>query len=389
MRGEDMKKSILIFVLIFALGIMSGCGKTENNKPGKTPENTVNPSTATAAEYVTKYEDALAKVYAFINNIDNEVGPEEGFDGIWEAAKALGDEALEKIGYVLKDISGDEVPELLIGAFEKDDDAYTNNEIYLIYTLQGEKPEIVLYGWNRNAYSLKDDNSLFYQGSSGAAMSAFGIYHISNDGESVCDDFYFTYPNDNDPSVIELFHNTIGIFYNKDSEKLDMTLDEFWALQDEMSKGTSKIEGTPFSKLDAKIIEKANEKPSVPGTDLLDGEWVLSGVEVEGQKLTAEEAGLESEIAIISTTSYVTATYFNSTEYATERFEAEVIYVEEPLYYQCENDVWSVKFSIISGDFGEDEEFYATLIDENTLLLRHLFPFDGAQGVSHQTYTRK
>ena len=110
---------------------------------------------------------------------------DDGFDGIWEAAKALGDEALEKIGYVLKDISGDEVPELLIGSFEKDDNAYTNNEIYLIYTLQGEKPEIVLYGWNRNAYSLKDDNSLFYQGSSGAAMSAFGIYHISNDGEYI------------------------------------------------------------------------------------------------------------------------------------------------------------------------------------------------------------
>jgi len=156
-----------------------------------------------------------------------------------------------------------------------------------------------------------------------------------------------------------------------------------------MSKGTSKIEGTPFSKLDAKIIEKANEKPSVPGTDLLNGEWVLSGVEVEGQKLTAEEAGLESEIAITSTTSDVTATYFNSTEYETKRFEAEVIYVEEPLYYQCENDVWSVKFGINSGDFSDDEEFYATLIDENTLLLRHLFPFDGAQGVSHQTYTRK
>lgn len=389
MRGEDMKKSILIFVLIFALGIMSGCGKTENNKPGKTPENTVNPSNDTTAEYVTKYEDALAKVYAFINNIDDEVGPIDGFDGIWEAAKALGDEALEKIGYVLKDISGDEVPELLIGAFEKDDDAYTNNEIYLIYTLQGEKPEIVLYGWNRNAYSLKDNNSLFYQGSSGAAMSAFGIYHISNDGEYMCDDFYFTYPNDNDPSVIELFHNTTGIFYNEDGEKLDMTLDEFWALQDEMSKGTSKIEGTPFSKLDAKIIEKANEKPSVRGTDLLDGEWVLSGVEVEGQKLTAEEAGLESEIAITSTTSDVAASYFNSTEYATERFEAEVIYMEEPLYYQCENDEWSVKFNIISGDFGEDEEFYATLLDDNTLLLRHLFPFDGTQGVSHQTYTRK
>lgn len=389
MRDDDMKKSILIFVLTLVLVVMSGCGKTENNKPGEKPENTNQPSTDISEEYVTKKDEALADVYAFISNIDNEVGPKEGFDGIWKAAKALGDEALEKIGYVLKDITGDDVPELLISSFEKDDNAYTNNEIYLIYTLQGEKPEIVLYGWNRNAYSLKDDNSLFYQGSSGAAMSAFGKYHISNDGESVCDDFYFTYPNEDDPSVIELFHNTTGIFYNEESEKLDMTLDEFWALQDEMSEGTSKIEGTPFSKLDAKIIEKANEKPSVPGTDLLDGEWVLSGVEVEGQKLTAEEAGLESEIIVTSTTSDVTATYFNSTEYETKRFEAEVIYVEEPLYYQCENDVWSVKFGIVSGDFGEDEEFYATLIDDNTLLLRHLFPFDGTQGVSHQTYTRK
>ena len=384
-----MKKSILIFILIFALGVMSGCGKPENNKSGKIPENTNQPSTEISEEYVTKYEDVLAKVYAFINNIDDEVGPIDGFDGIWEVAKALDDEALDEIGYVLKDMSGDDVPELLIGSFEKDDDAYTNNEIYLIYTLQGEKPEIVLYGWNRNAYSLKDDNSLFYQGSSGAAMSAFGIYHISNDGESVCDDFYYTYPNDNNPSVIELYHNTTGIFYNEEGEKLDMTLDEFWALQEEMSKGTAKIEGKPFSKLDAKIIKKANEKLSIPSADKLSGEWVLSGVEVEGQKLTAKEAGLESEIAITSTTSDVTATYFNSTEYETKRFEAEVIYVEEPLYYQCENDAWSVKFGIVSGDFGEDEEFYATLIDDNTLLLRQLFPFDGAQGVSYQTYIRK
>jgi hypothetical protein len=397
-----MKKNLLILALIFALVIVSGCNKNEVDKPeinlGNNEkqeiadtllENNQKETKDDNAEYVINYEDALAKVYAFINNIDDEVGPIDGFDGIWEATKALGDEALDEIGYVLKDISGDEVPELLIGAFEKDDDAYTNNEIYLIYTLQGEKTEIVLYGWNRNAYSLKDDNSLFYQGSSGAAMSAFGIYRILNDGESVCDDFYFTYPNEEDPSVIELFHNTTGIFYNEDGEKLDMTLDEFWELEEEMSKGTSKIEGKPFSKLDAKIIEKANEKPSVPGTDLLDGEWVLSGVEVEGEKLTAEEAGLESEITITSTTSDVAASYFNSTEYATERFEAEVIYMEEPLYYQCENDAWSVKFGIVSGDFGEDEEFYATLIDDNTLLLRHLFPFDGTQGVSHQTYKRK
>jgi hypothetical protein len=130
-----MKKNLLILALIFALVIVSGCNKNEVDKPeinlgnnekqeiaDTLPENNQKETKDDNAEYVINYEDALAKVYAFINNIDDEVGPIDGFDGIWEAAKALGDDALNEIGYVLKDISGDNVPELLIGAFEKDDD---------------------------------------------------------------------------------------------------------------------------------------------------------------------------------------------------------------------------------------------------------------------------
>lgn len=382
-----MKKRLLILILLLLLCVvLSACGKTNVNKPDDSPDN---PDTQTKIDYTAKYEEPLAVVYELIKNIEDKVGPEDGMLGVWDAALALGDKALDEIGYTFKDLNGDDVPELLIGAFGKTDDAFTNNEIYMIYTLENDEPKFLLEGRSRSMYSLKDDGKFFYMGSNGAAYSMFGIYNISKKNEIVCEDYYFTYPDDNDPAKIEIYHNEKGIFYREESEKLDITLDEFWALQEEAAKGTVKLSATPFTKLDAKIIGKANEKPSVPGTDLLDGEWVLSGVEVEGQKLTAEEAGLESEIAIISTTSDVTATYFNSTEYATERFEAEVIYVDEPLYYQCENGEWSVKFSIISGDFGEDEEFYATLIDDNTLLLRHLFPFDGAQGVSHQTYTRK
>lgn len=380
-----MKKRLLIFSLLLCV-LLSACGKTNVTKPDNAGDKT---DTETKVDYALKYEDVLAKTYEFIKNIDSKVGPDDGMAGIWDAALALEDEALNEIGYTFKDLNGDDVSELLIGSFNNADDAFVNNEIYMIYTLKNDTPEFLLEGMSRNMYSLKDDGSLFNMGSNGAAYSIIGTYHISKDNEVVCDDYYFTYPDDNDPSIIEIYHNNTGIYVRDDSEKLDITLDDFWTLQEDAAKGTVKLTATPFAKLDAKIIEKANEKPSVPGTDLLDGEWVLSGVEVEGQKLTAEEAGLESEIIVTSTTSDVTATYFNSTEYATERFEAEVIYVDEPLYYQCENGEWSVKFSIISGDFGEDEEFYATLIDDNTLLLRHLFPFDGAQGVSHQTYTRK
>jgi len=78
-----------------------------------------------------------------------------------------------------------------------------------------------------------------------------------------------------------------------------------------------------------------------------------------------------------------------STGFETKCFEANLEFLEEPLYDDCPNGIWCLKFDTYSSDFGEDEEFYATLLDENTLLLRQLFPFDGAQGVSHQTYTRK
>ena len=46
-------------------------------------------------------------------------------------------------------------------------------------------------------------------------------------------------------------------------------------------------------------------------------------------------------------------------------------------------------FLTYNSTFGEADDFYATLIDENTLLLQRLYPFDGTQGVSYQTYVRK
>ena len=49
--------------------------------------------------------------------------------GIWDAALALEDEALNEIGYTFKDLNGDDIPELLIGSFNNADDAFVNNEI--------------------------------------------------------------------------------------------------------------------------------------------------------------------------------------------------------------------------------------------------------------------
>mgnify|MGYP003308936431 CR=1 FL=1 len=378
-----MKKRLLVFLLLLCV-MLSACGKTNVNKPDNAGDKT---DTETKVDYALKYEDVLAKTYEFIKNIDRKVGPDDGMAGIWDAALALEDEALNEIGYTFKDLNGDDVSELLIGSFNNADDAFVNNEIYMIYTLKNDTPEFLLEGMSRNMYSLKDDGKFFYMGSNGAAYSMFGIYNISKNNEIECEDYYFTYPDDNDPAKIEIYHNEKGIFYREESEKLDITLDDFWTLQEDAAKGTVKLTATPFAKLDAAIIEKAMAVAPVPDVSLLDGEWVFAYGETDGYEFTAEEEGIESGISINISNS--TAKYYSKTEFTDEKFDAELEIIEEPVYEGCGNDEWKVKFNTYNSTFGEDEEFYATLIDENTLLLRHLFPFDGTQGVSHQTYTRK
>ena len=144
-------------------------------------------------------------------------------------------------------------------------------------------------------------------------------------------------------------------------------------------KDAANLTGTPSADIDKKIVDKTLN------LSLLDGEWVFDGGETDGMEYTAEESGIESEISILNNI----AKYFVSTGYENKQFVAELEFIEEPLYSECINDIWSVQFKMKSGDFGEDEEFYATLIDEDTLLLQQFYPFDGTQGVSYQTYKRK
>jgi len=380
-----MKKYVLIAILVLALGVLSGCGKMTDKKPDDVSE-IINQKTSEAkTDYISKYEDILADVYEFIVNIDNKVGADKGFQGVWDAAHALGENALDQIGFMFEDVNGDDVSELLIGAFDKNENAYTGNEIYALYTLKNDKPALVFEGWSRSSYALRQDGSFFYQGSGGAAYSIFGSYHISTEGELICDDFYFTYPKDEDPAVVEIFYNTEGIFDRNCSEKQDMSLDAFWELGEETAKGTAKLSGTPFAELDASIVQKALAVKHAPDSSLLEGEWTMVSGMVDGDEYTAEEAGYTTELSISGKTAY----YRHVMGDVAQSFDAELVYLDEPIYDGCGNDEWSVMFELTSSDFGAEDEFYATLIDENTLLFQQFFPFDGTQGVSYQTYKRK
>lgn len=55
-------------------------------------------------------------------------------------------------GYALQDLDGDGAPELLIG---------NGREIFDLYALQDGAPKKLLTGWERNAYVLCEDGTIY------------------------------------------------------------------------------------------------------------------------------------------------------------------------------------------------------------------------------------
>lgn len=122
---------------------------------------------------------------------------------------------------------------------------------------------------------------------------------------------------------------------------------------------------------------------------MLEGEWTLESGMVDGEEYTAEDAGYTTELSFEKNGEDITAHYWRELNGLRQEFDAQIELIDTPVYEGCGNDEWSVQFHILDVNLFEDEEFYATLIDENTLLFQHLYPFDGTQGVSYQYYTRK
>ena len=134
---------------------------------------------------------------------------------------------LNSIGYMIADISGDGVPELLIGEIGAYDEQDKNGSAYIYdaYTCADDKPVSVFEGWARNSQRWIGDGKFYNTGSNGAMYSSYGQFHLSADGtEQIWDDFYFTTDENGD---IAYYHNNTGVTDPDVSEKLDVSVSEF------------------------------------------------------------------------------------------------------------------------------------------------------------------
>lgn len=89
---------------------------------------------------------------------------------------------LENVGYALMDLNGDQVPELLVGA--TGGDAYVQDVLFEVYTLQNDTPVQLLVSNERSGYRLCDDGDCYFlvnQASASAAQRQWLYFVVAGD----------------------------------------------------------------------------------------------------------------------------------------------------------------------------------------------------------------
>lgn len=244
------------------------------------PESRADPSAEPEPGDEALYGDILADTHALIAEGGEGREANEGVTGILEAISGKERrDALDSIGYAVKDVSGDGAPELLIGAVDGD------GEMYAVYTQAEGMPVLTLTGMSRSSYRYMDGGRFLYQGANGAMYSSFGTYVISEDGLALsCEDFYFTYEKDESLTEISFYHNTSGEWDTSVSEELEISDEAFWKKYDELIKQVKHIALIPFS-----MLETTGESLTEP---LVDIQWAdgFSGSLSDYDEFTADQS---------------------------------------------------------------------------------------------------
>ena len=202
----------------------------ETSEPGpkdKPKEETSEPAES-EIDYVAVYKPILDQVYdVAMNGYDYDKGYENVSGGIIELASWETD-LKNKIKYVIWDISGDGVPELLIGY---DNTAYQSGEEYSTvlsgYTCVDGKPVCFLECWARSSCDWMGNGYFRHMGSNSAWEGTMGKCHVSKDGTKLIYDELYHHIGDDVTGETNFYYNTTGEYGIENSQKLDFTWDDY------------------------------------------------------------------------------------------------------------------------------------------------------------------
>lgn len=201
-------------------------------------------------DYLAVYAPVLDEICDVLyNGLDDGKEYPNAPSGVIEMAMWMErGELTASVGWKLTDISGDGVPELLVGTLRSERSEAEQPVVFGGWTCRDGEPVCFLDGWGRNSYQWMGGGRFYHFGSGGAAYSSFGSYQVTPDGtELSCEDFYFTEPKKDDDYDVCCYHNTTGAWDSAQAEELDIDSDAFWKLSDELAAQCVDPELLPFS----------------------------------------------------------------------------------------------------------------------------------------------
>jgi len=206
---------------------------------------------------ISVYDSVLEGIYQAITAGTAGDSEEDALLAIREGTQYLNiSETLSAVGYRIEDINDDRIPELLIGYVNALDDGKAfGSQVLGLYTVKDNQPVCVFGSFTRSMYQWAGDGHFYYYGSGGAIYQGFGMFTLPQ-GETAVkgEDFYFTDTKDDSFTEILYFHNNTGVWDSAEAEEMDVSEEEFWQLDTELSEHICSFEMTQFSDYENAVL---------------------------------------------------------------------------------------------------------------------------------------
>lgn len=164
---------------------------------------------------IQKYRDAVSR------------GGEIDLGYVYENGLAEGVKDCEHVGYALKDLDKNGIPELIIADLFAGN--YDNPIIFDICTLSNGVPKSLAQSWARNRYYLRTDSLIVNEGSGGAAFSEVYLFAVGADGLTPKEGIITFFPGDDRDSC---YHQVGHCDYEPQPDDTKISLEEYSTIWD-------------------------------------------------------------------------------------------------------------------------------------------------------------